>query len=468
VKSLHSRYDPQGEAERYLAALPLPPETRCFILIEPGLGYMIPVLARRFPEARIIALHIPGGGERPAEQNSKAVHWEGEAGLEDFLERELEEAGEGLWGASIRIIEWRPALERYGKSYAALLAAAAAAVRRFDAGRRTLRAFGRRWFRNFFRNLSLLRSFPVYRELEIPVLVTGAGPSLEESLPRIKKIRDRGNCFIIAASSSFMALSKRGILPDLVLSTDGGFWALLHLYELFRTASPPALAAAFSAGLPSQCGGLPILGISDGSLWQGLILRGLGIPHLVLPQRGTVTATALDLAFALSRGKVCIAGLDLDSRDIRTHCRPYSFDRLRMEGASRFHTEYSQLFSRCFAMREGGSHRVYAEWFAARLASYPGRLYTLGKNNPLFDGLPKAGTWEGGGFAPAPPAPVGIAGPVRAALDILKAGLEDQKTGPSLGGELGPLLLPGVKNAGAGEIWEAAESLAGRGRRGEM
>jgi hypothetical protein len=484
VKSLHSRYDPQGEAERYLAAVPIPPETRCFVLIEPGLGYMIPVLARRFPEARIIALHLapPGEGGIPAfsdspafsdfstGQDSEAVHWYpgGGPGPEDFLDRELEKADRGgLLGTaeSIKIIEWRPALNYYGKLYAEVLAAAAAAIRRFDAGRRTLRAFGHRWFRNFFRNLALLRRFPVYRELTIPVLVTGAGPSLEDSLPLIREVRE-GGCFIIAASSSFMALSKGGIVPDLVLSTDGGPWALLHLYELFRGLNPPAIAAAFSAGLPSQCGDLPLLGISDGSLWQGLILRGLGIPHLILPQRGTVTATALDLAFALGRGKVCIAGMDLDTQDIRSHCRPYSFDRLQREGASRFYTEYGRLFSRCFAMKEGGSHRVYAEWFAGRLASYAGRLYTLGKNNPLFADLPRAapGTlWPGeeksGGGALIRLAPVKA--PVAAALEILRAGLEDRKTGPALSEELGPLLLPGVKNAGTGELWETVESLTG-------
>jgi hypothetical protein len=480
VKTLHSRYDPQGEAERYLAAIPISPETCCFVLIEPGLGYMIPILTRRFPGARVIALHVASPGEEAlpvvsgflAEQNGTVVHWDPSLGLnlEDFLERELGKADlEGLLGAKpVKIIEWRPALNHYGRPYAEILAAAAAAIRRFDAGRRTLRAFGRRWFRNFFRNLPLLHSFPVYRELAAPVVVTGAGPSLEDNLPLIKKIQEQENGFIIAASSSVMALCRRGIVPDLVLSTDGGSWALLHLYELFR-GGPAPLAAAFSAGLPSQCGDLPILGISDGSLWQGLILRGLGIPHLILPQRGTVTATALDLAFILGRGKVCVAGIDLDTRDIRTHCRPYSFDRLRREGASRVHTEYSQLFSRCFAMKEGGSHRVYAEWFTSRLASYPGRLYTLGKNNPLFAGLPQAvpGTLrlESGESPLSRLIPVNASVP--AALEILKTSLEDQETGPSLCGELGPLLLPGIKNAGIRELWEAVESLV-RGPGGRL
>jgi hypothetical protein len=480
VKTLHSRYNPQAEAERYLAAIPIPPETRCFVLIEPGRGYLIPILARRFPGARIIVLHA---APRQGEQNGGAVHWDPDSarGPEDFLERELEAAG--LSAADpVKIIEWRPALDFYGKAYVKILTAAAAALRRFDAGRRTLRAFGRRWFRNFFKNLGLLRSFPVYRELDIPILVTGAGPSLEGSLPLIKRFQQRG--FIIAASSSSMALLRGGIIPDLVLSTDGGSWALLHLYELFRglraprpvpshpvpslAAGIPSLAAAFSAGLPSQCGDLPILGISDGSLWQGLILRGLGIPHLAFPQRGTVSAAGLDLAFALGRGKVYIAGMDLDTRDIRTHCRPYSFERLQREGATRLRPEYGGLFSRSLAMREGGSHRIYAEWFASRLGAYAGRLYTLGENSPLFGDLPRLipetpppEQGKGKRSAAGPLIqPLSLETPVPKALAILKKGLEAEKTARSLAGELGPLLLPDLKNPGPGELWMAAQSLA--------
>jgi hypothetical protein len=474
VKALHSRYDPQGEAERYLAALPIRQETRCFILIEPGLGYMIPVLTRRFPAARITALHAEaGGGGREA----GAAHWDpGLAqGVEDFLEQELEKAVPGGLGAeSIKIVEWRPARDRYGEAYVRLTAAAAAVIRRFAAGRRTARAFGRRWLRNSFRNLRLLGGFPVYRKLRGPILVTGAGPSLENSLPLIRELKEREDCFIIASSSSAMALLCRDLAPDLVLSTDGGPWALFHLYELFRNgpgSRAPVLAAAFSASLPSQCGDLPILWISDGSLWQGLILRGLGIPHLVLPQRGTVTASALDLAFTLGRGEVWIAGMDLDTRDIRTHVRPYSFDRLWREGASRFLTEYGRYFTRSFAVKEGGSHRVYAEWFAAHLASYPGRLRTLGENHPLFRDLPRtAGSsapvkdGRAGGSSREAPKIIRAAGSgdlCPRALEILRAGLEDPKTGRPLREELGPLLLGGRENPDAEELWAALEGLAG-------
>jgi hypothetical protein len=487
MSALHSRYNPHREAERYLSALSLPPQTCCFILIEPGQGYMIPILAERFPAARIIALHAEaaaGGNTPPPDQNlSKAAQWYpgGPLSAEEFLDRELNNFVFGNV-ESIKIIEWQPSREFYGERYVALLAAAAAAIRRFDAERRTLKAFGRRWFRNFFKNLRLLRCFPLYRPLSLPVIVIGAGPSLEESLPLIGELIKQQSCFIIASSSSVMALRRRNIAPDLVLSTDGGGWALLHLYELFRWTSggriSPAMgiAASFFASLPSQCADLPLLGISDGSQWQTTILRGLDIPHTILPQRGTVTATALDLAFAISRGKVCLAGMDLDTKDIRTHARPYSFDRLWQEKASRINGEYGQHFFRQNSIAGGGSHKVYAEWFSAQLAGYPNRLCTLGDNNPLFAGLPQmdmaANTTAAATAAAAlttPPVPVPVFTPVPVsvpggnlvsrALDMLKAGLEDKKTAEAIAGELRPLLFSDGITVTTEELWGEIRTL---------
>jgi hypothetical protein len=443
-KRLHSRYNPQAEAERYIEALALSRDIRYFILVEPGLGYTIPVLSRRFPGARILALHAEDPRFfGPAYQGKEAVVWSPECGigLENFLEREIPDTR----ASALRILEWRPSLNYYGKRYLDIFSAAAEFVRRADANSRTAKSFGRRWFRNFLRNQRLLGSFPVFGQLSLPALITGAGPSLEEALPRIRALE--GRCFVIASSSSVMALAAGGVTPDLVISTDGGAWALLHLYECLRRGGP-VIAASLNAALPSQCGGLPLLPLSDGSLWQRLVLETLGVPRLSLPQRGTVTASALDLAFALGAKDACIAGMDLGLRDIRSHARPYSFDRLRAGGASRLRPEYSRAFTRSFGIDGGGSQRIYAAWFRGMLRSWKGRLYTLGNNNPVFQELepwrdPPPERREPGckpGFRlisrPLPDKPV------RTALNCLLAALEDPRTAGPLYRELAPLLLP--------------------------
>jgi hypothetical protein len=276
-------------------------------------------------------------------------------------------------------------------------------------------------------------------------------------------MKGRGDIFILAASSSAMALLSRGIVPDLVLSTDGGPWALLHLYECLRgsagkaaenggTAAP--IAAALSAALPSQCAQAPILGLSDNSFWQRLILQRLNIPHLPLPQRGTVSASAIDLALALGSGNIFIAGMDLAVRDIRTHVRPYSFDRLPAEKASRLNPVYSQAYVRSAGITGGKSHEIYAAWFRSRIKTYPDRIYTLGNNNQVFQSLKK---WENLTTKNTPNlraadtkgkkiriSPVNLPeNPAGLAAAILKEALSDPRTKKPVMEELSALLFPG-------------------------
>ncbi|GHV14370.1 hypothetical protein FACS189491_10600 [Spirochaetia bacterium] len=501
---MHSRYNPRLEAEKYINALNLQ-GAEYLILIEPGLGYMIPLLREKYPRARIIALHVEDQGRAAADEilpdTSGAASWSPESGIgvQEFLAEIIGDKA----ASAVRIIEWRPALIRYGEPYLKLLSAAAGFIKQSEANFRTVKGFGRRWFRNFLKNLRLLHYFPIYEKLEVPMVITGSGPGLEESIPLIAEMKQREHLFVLAASSGVQTLLCRGIVPDLILSTDGGSWALLHLYECLRgtagiaaktagitAGSPPVIAAALSAALPSQCANVPLLAISDSSFWQNLILRRLNIPHIPLVQRGTVTASAIDLALALSSGKVLIAGMDLAVRDIRTHVRPYSFDRLQAERASRLNPVYSQTYVRAAGITGGGSHQIYASWFGSQLKAYPGRLYTLGSNNQVFQGLKEwknltAEIAEGteGGRREEPLLPNSSAIPVPSVVDppssprieevglpedpaafavtILKEVLSDPRTKIPVTAELSGLLFPGREEVGAAELTDEINVLAG-------
>jgi len=276
----------------------------------------------------------------------------------------------------------------YGREYARLLSLAAEFLKRADAGRRTTAAFGRRWVRNFFKNLKLIKSALLYRQAEFPVIITGSGPGLETSLPVIKKLKDR--CLIIAASSSTLALYHNDISADLVIAADGGFWALRHLFPLYRNAfyTDALLAVNLCAALPSQCTNTPFLIINDGSFWQSIILNTLGLPSVIVTQKGTVSAAAVELAMTLTKGNIYLAGIDLCVSDMRTHVRPYAFDYILTENECRFSPVYSQSFIRSSLLKEGGSMDIYAAWFKNRLSSWPKRIFSLGGSVIFETSLP--------------------------------------------------------------------------------
>jgi hypothetical protein len=325
-------------------------------------------------------------------------------------------------------------------------------LKRTDAGKRTVTAFGRRWVRNFFKNLGNIQHTLLYRKTDIPVIITGSGPGLEKALPVIQKSSKES--LVLAASSSVLALVNYGITPDLIITADGSSWALRHIYPFFRTAANSALAANLCAALPSQFAGLPVLLINDGSFWQNIVFHELALPSVLIAQKGTVTATAAELALQLSGGNIFLAGTDLSVQDIRTHVRPYSFDQLLFDSASRFTPVYSQSFIRSGLLKDGGSFEIYAAWFKNALASWPRRIFSLTESS-VFENkerLPEENNRgsKKGGFFEASRAESGTF--TKRAAFALAAALKNGEYSSKLISELSPMLFPDKKDVTASEL----------------
>jgi hypothetical protein len=454
---LHSRYNPAAEAQRYLDALELDSGIDCFILIEPGLGYLVPPLRKQFPASAILALHADSAFKKlpgAAGENIPAWYPDNAESVQDFLERHVPDA------ARTRVIEWRPALRLYGECCLRLLSETSEFLKRTAAGRRTAAVFGRKWVKNFFKNIAMLEAALLFKPFDVPVAVTGSGPGLESVCPLLAQAR--GNIFIIAASSSLPALAAHGIVSDMVISTDGGSWALFHLYNYFRlpqeksgSSQAPLPAAALTAALPSQCAGLPVLALSDGSLWQSIALHAINFPALALPQRGTVSASAVDAALALTRGPVYLAGLDFSVRDICEHARPYGFDHLFFGCASRLRPVYSQYFARSTEARLGGSMDVYAEWFKKQLAAWPTRIFALDGNSAVFDGrraslppvngVPRKSSWYAEHFKRENITDTAAQRRCKAVQALVSA-FDKAQFSETFVSELSPLLFPGERD----------------------
>jgi hypothetical protein len=273
-------------------------------------------------------------------------------------------------------------------------------LKRLNAGKMTVRGFGRRWLRNALRNLDLVQRHARPCRSNAPYIVCASGPSLERDLPELAAWKASPSPpVLVAVSSSVPCLLSAGVIPDIVITTDGGSWALFHLAEAFRLlrskkefsqAADPLFITALNAALPSQIETAAVLFLADESVWQRYLLRSFGLPFLTFPQRGTVSASALDAAFFLTSGPVYVSGIDFHHNDLVTHSRPYVFDRLREESAFRLNPAYSQAFRREEMIRSGGALSVYDSWFKKELPKYPKRLYAFSEENALSvpPGLP--------------------------------------------------------------------------------
>jgi hypothetical protein len=170
---------------------------------------------------------------------------------------------------------------------------------------------------------------------------------------------------ILAASSACEALAAAGVAADIIITSDGGNWARFHLFQAVRSArkraKKPLIVATLNAALLSECAEFPLLAISDGTAENEALLRA--IPHISVPARGTVSATALEFALAWTSGRVFVSGLDLANHDIAAHARPYALDAPAWEAASRLRPFYGAQFERSRALDAAGSFSVYRDWF---------------------------------------------------------------------------------------------------------
>ncbi|MDR0382921.1 MAG: DUF115 domain-containing protein [Spirochaetaceae bacterium] len=370
-KALHSRYNPLIEAERYLDSLKLNGDIQYIILAECGLCYLIGPLRNRFPAAKIISLHIREFFRRKSASMPDA-EWLPDSPLTRgaFLENEIADTE----ASRIKIIEWRPSADAYGAEYLNLVKDIAVFVKRADANKRTRVAFGRRWLKNVFRNCFLFNNdfnFALPARSEADCVVAGAGPGLEDAYRAIRRLKESG-AVLIAVSSATSALLQAGLCPDIVVACDGGNWALLHLFEIARYISQknppvsrplPALAFSLNAAVPSQCAAFSLLPLGDGSLFQNLTQKCFDIPQISFPQRGTVGASALDLAFYVSGGTVYTAGIQFSHKDIRVHAKPYALDKILSDAENRLRPLYSLHFERSEKITASGVNKIYSDWF---------------------------------------------------------------------------------------------------------
>jgi hypothetical protein len=398
---IHSSYNPLYEAERFVKALTIPHNCENLIILEPGLGYCIPIIKRMYPDKRVLVIHATNYLKDIAEGFDVEAHkvWfpGGDIDVLNFLEQEIPE------GSHSFLIEWNPSRVAFGQQYYNLLQIIQQFLKREAANIKTTEGFGKRWIKNSFKNLVRLQNPVYFKAGTIPVIVTGAGPSLEVSIPLIHRALQEGPVCIVAAASSVPTLLYHHIIPSLSVATDGGTWATFHLIDQFRRVRqltklasvlsynsdgnsllPFPLATSLYAYLCSQVAQVPQLIISDGSLWQTKLLQKLEIPFLQLPQRGTVSATIIDIAMALSSGPIYITGMDMAHRDMVTHARPYGLDFYYEQKVNRCSPLYHLQFKRGLIDANHGALSIYADWFEWYFSDKTERIFVIGPRHPRF------------------------------------------------------------------------------------
>ncbi len=358
---LHSAYDPQKEADRFVAGLQPDFAPAAIIVTEPALSYCTRPLKERFPAAKIGAVRFSTAFTQsdaewdfiiPAGQTANNL-------LSVLDETEL---------VSTLFLSWEPSQRAFPERYAAVRKEIGAAIETARDVLGTRAYFAERWMKNACRFCLSVRRTALIAAGDAPVVVAASGPSLEASLPYIRRLRQ--SIFLIAVSSAYGPLVAAEIRPDVCISTDGGYWAKKHIE---RCAVPFAVSA--ESAVPETLLERELcIPLYYGDAPEAELLRACGIPAIGARRNGTVSGTAAELALTLTSGPVFACGLDLASGKGVQHARPNALEAGNAARDYRLNPAQTRLYPSEF---ESGSLAVYRGWFAARDGDFKNRFFRL-------------------------------------------------------------------------------------------
>lgn len=375
---LHSAYDPETEASRFVERSLAASVPGTVVVLGESLGYVADAVAARYPGTKILPIYY-SGELRPPDRAPDARGWAPEDGVTTaaFLAHALDELDvEGL-----AVLEWPPSGRAFPELARRAAQELAVVVQRRAASLQTVRHFGRRALRNAAAN-AVHSSRYVRPAGGGPVLIAASGPSLARAAEALRRLRGRGRLWALPSSLGF--LLAHDLVPDLVISTDPGYYASLHLHRIAHGPPVPvAMPLTAARGVWRTQSAVHL--IHQGTPVERAVAGHLGVSATPVPENGTVAGTALELALALGHAPVVFAGLDLCQPDVQAHVRPHSFDPLFVGAADRLQPLLSILYHRAAgsAPTRRGSVRVsrpletYAAWFQTRLNGRQLPVYRL-------------------------------------------------------------------------------------------
>ena len=367
---LHSSYDPEHEASLFVSSLQCSFHPSWVIITEPGLSYVAPFLRKRFPSSQLCAVRYDKSFSSSSNLWDKTLFIASSQSAENIADLFYAEFGEEILCSSF-FASWKPSSKIWQDTDKAVWAGIESSLKKSRDVLFSRSFFSRRWVINSFRFCRYVSHTAYVSSGSSPVVICASGPSLESALPLLSNLRS--SYFLIAVSSAVSVLLNYGIIPDMCISTDGGYWARFHLRALSSCCSeiPVALTPESACDIPLLLSHTVIpLSYNDGALSSPALSCGFKMMHA--ERNGTVSGTAAEFALSITSGPVFFCGLDLSQCSAFQHARPNMLDTVSSSADNRLHTCESRITSSRFS---SGSLDIYKNWFISFSQHHNGRLF---------------------------------------------------------------------------------------------
>ncbi len=365
---LHSRFDPEKEALRFVESVSCSYIPSHVIITGACIGYVVPHLKKRWPEAHIIAVQYCQGFSDYDTSFDTTFTVTPDTTELTFSETLFSYLGEEPAFTSL-FLSWTPSEKVWQYESSMVWKAIKLYMNKARDVIGTRNYFNKRWLKNTIKFFALTENHVGTPVQQKPIVICASGPTLQAALPVLAHYRH--SYFLLCLSSALNALTNTNIIPDAVLSTDGGWWATQHLKPLItdtRLQNVPLWVTSESAVPAELLAKHPIQYISYGDpfeLWLLSAIEGRTSTFYPLSglRNGTVSGTALSLASALTTDMVYFCGLDLKSARGHQHTQPNCLEVQDSCTDCRTLPTETRITPKTFS---SGSLSLYRNWFITR------------------------------------------------------------------------------------------------------
>ena len=356
----HSTYSPYKEAERFIESLQFINNPKYIFLVEPGLSYTHEILKKKYSECKTICIRL--FDSKLGDENiwDYVIYFSEIQNLNSYLTTHFDE--EKLLNSTIAFTQ--QAQKFFCDKITLIIEQYKQALETAKTLLVTRQFFEKKWLINscnFVRFAN--RVCNPQLKTTLPVVVCASGPGLESCLNILYE--NQNKLFIIGLSSATKVLLQNNIIPDLIISTDGGWWAGEHLKEL-KKHNDIILASPCEAFIPKSIlknNILLALKYNDSSSFiSSNILESLNVIGCNAVRNPTVSGTAFYFAKEITNNKIFFCGLDLAGGKGHQHTKPNEIEKDNLIFDNRIkNVETRNSRSRYNTQ----SLEIYREWFSS-------------------------------------------------------------------------------------------------------
>lgn len=386
----HSKYNPSAEAQKWIESIECDFTPYAIVVIGCGIPYSINFLKQKFSTSKLFTIQFDSIFKQFDNSDFTSIYFDNNNAnhlseiFYDYFGEEL--CSRILW------LEWKPCINIFNKQINIVNLAIQQYLTKARDVIKTRMFFSKKWIKNTLRFFSMINKICNFTKGNCPIILAASGSTLSDSYSFLKLNKEK--FFLIAVSSAVYPLLENNITPDLIVTTDGGYWAKKHIDLSIIIEKNIPIACSSESGIPFQllnnCIFAPFI-YSD--LANSIFFDITKIKGIFSNRNGTVSGNALELALQLTDNNIYTIGLDLQKNNGYTNAQPNKIEQI-------FSTQDNRISPLENRIQQSNlnqtSLQIYKSWFDCLPKNITKRIFRVcDKNNLLEDlGLIKTITYN--------------------------------------------------------------------------